>query len=101
VFGLAASFISAEDLITNKLASGRHYDLGDVDAVRQAKEARAGTPARTSTGAGGGDAEVADRKQEAPDRQRASNDASRQAHYDALKRRDAEGRDRGGGGEDY
>ena len=42
--GLTAPFISAEDLITNKQASGlsggRLYDLADAEAVRQAIEAR-------------------------------------------------------------
>lgn len=32
-----ARYISAEDLITNKLASGRPQDLADVAAVRQAQ----------------------------------------------------------------
>jgi hypothetical protein len=31
---LPARYISAEDLITNKLASGRPQDLADVDAIR-------------------------------------------------------------------
>ena len=32
--------LSADDLITNKLASGRHQDLADVDAVRAAQRLR-------------------------------------------------------------
>lgn len=36
--GLKANFISAEDLITAKLASGRPQDLADVDAIRKAAE---------------------------------------------------------------
>jgi hypothetical protein len=35
-----ARYISAEDLITNKLASGRPQDLADVAAVRQAQAAK-------------------------------------------------------------
>lgn len=31
---LLARYISAEDLITNKLASGRPQDIADVDAIR-------------------------------------------------------------------
>jgi len=34
--GLKAFFISAEDLITPKLAAGRLQDLADVDAIRNA-----------------------------------------------------------------
>ena len=37
--GLAAPFISAEDLITNKLAADRPQDRADVEAVRKATEA--------------------------------------------------------------
>jgi hypothetical protein len=36
--GLQASFISREDLIAAKLASGRPQDLADVDAIRKAAE---------------------------------------------------------------
>ena len=36
--GLNASFISREDLIAGKLASGRPQDLADVDAIRKAAE---------------------------------------------------------------
>jgi hypothetical protein len=45
--GLTAPFISVEDLIKNKLASGRHYDLGDVEAIRQAAKQRPGTTPET------------------------------------------------------
>lgn len=37
---LPARYISADDLITNKLASGRLQDLADVEAVRQAQAAQ-------------------------------------------------------------
>jgi hypothetical protein len=36
--GLKANFISAEDLIASKLASGRPRDLADVDEIRKAAE---------------------------------------------------------------
>jgi len=39
--GLKASFISLEDLIAGKLASGRPQDLADVDAIRKAAESQA------------------------------------------------------------
>lgn len=35
-----ARYISADDLITNKLASGRPQDLADVAAIRQARAAQ-------------------------------------------------------------
>lgn len=35
-----ARYISADDLITNKLASGRTQDLADVEAIRQARAAK-------------------------------------------------------------
>ena len=38
--GLKADFISAEDLIASKLASGRPQDLADVDAIRKTVESR-------------------------------------------------------------
>jgi hypothetical protein len=38
VGGLGANFISAEDLIASKLASGRARDLADVEAIREATE---------------------------------------------------------------
>jgi Nucleotidyl transferase of unknown function (DUF2204) len=37
---IPARYISAEDLITNKLASGRLQDLADAAAVRQAQSAK-------------------------------------------------------------
>ena len=37
--GLSAEFISREDLIAAKLASGRSQDIADVDAIRQAQAA--------------------------------------------------------------
>ncbi len=36
--GLTAFFISADDLITAKLAAGRLQDLADVDAIRKAAQ---------------------------------------------------------------
>ena len=36
--GLKANFISAADLITSKLASGRLQDLADVEAIRNAEK---------------------------------------------------------------
>lgn len=38
--GLKANFISADDLIASKLASGRPQDLADVDAIRKAIESQ-------------------------------------------------------------
>jgi hypothetical protein len=38
--GQKANFISAEDLITSKLASGRPQDLADADAIRKAIESQ-------------------------------------------------------------
>ena len=38
--GLKANFISADDLIASKLASGRPQDLADVDAIRKAAESQ-------------------------------------------------------------
>jgi len=38
--GLKINFISAEDLITAKLASGRPQDLADADAVKKAQQLR-------------------------------------------------------------
>jgi hypothetical protein len=38
--GLKAIFISREDLIAGKLASGRPQDLADVDALRKAAESQ-------------------------------------------------------------
>src|SRR5271166_4456221 len=43
--GLKASFISRDDLIAAKLASGRAQDLADVEAIRKAVESqRPGAP---------------------------------------------------------
>ena len=38
--GLKAYFISAEDLITSKLGTGRPQDIADVDAIRKAAESQ-------------------------------------------------------------
>ena len=38
--GLKANFISSDDLIAAKLASGRLQDLADVEAIRKAAEAQ-------------------------------------------------------------
>jgi hypothetical protein len=38
--GLKANFISAEDLIASKLASGRPRDIADVDDIRKAAESQ-------------------------------------------------------------
>ena len=38
--GLKASFISREDLIAAKLASGRPQDIADVEAIRKAAESQ-------------------------------------------------------------
>lgn len=46
--GLKASFISRDDLITAKLASGRPQDLGDVDAIRRAEESQRPKAAKNS-----------------------------------------------------
>jgi len=44
--GLKANFISAEDLIASKLASGRPRDLADVDDIRKAAERQQPRPAK-------------------------------------------------------
>lgn len=44
--GLTANFISADDLISAKLASGRPQDLADVAAVRAAAASNAPPPAK-------------------------------------------------------
>jgi hypothetical protein len=38
--GLKVFFISAEDLVTSKLAAGRPQDLADVDAIRKAQRTK-------------------------------------------------------------
>jgi hypothetical protein len=38
--GLKANFISADDLIASKLASGRPQDIADADAIRKAAQSR-------------------------------------------------------------
>lgn len=38
--GLTANFLSRDDLIASKLASGRPQDLADVDAIRKAAESQ-------------------------------------------------------------
>jgi hypothetical protein len=49
--GLRANFISAEDLIASKLASGRPQDLADADAIRKAVESqRPGTKKEPGAG---------------------------------------------------
>src|ERR1700690_2811078 len=42
--GLKANFISAEDLIASKLASGRLQDLADADAIRKATQSQGPKP---------------------------------------------------------
>jgi hypothetical protein len=49
VTGFKANFISADDLIASKLASGRPQDLADADAIRKAKESQRPT-AQTAPG---------------------------------------------------
>jgi hypothetical protein len=44
--GLKANFISADDLIASKLASGRARDLADVEDIRKALESQQPRPAR-------------------------------------------------------
>jgi hypothetical protein len=46
--GLKANFISAEDLIASKLASGRPQDLADADAIRKAAESQGPKTAKKS-----------------------------------------------------
>jgi hypothetical protein len=47
--GLKASFISADDLIASKLASGRPQDIADADAIRKAAESQRPKPATKAT----------------------------------------------------
>ncbi len=44
--GLKANFISADDLIASKLASGRARDLADVEDIRKAAESQQPQPAK-------------------------------------------------------
>ncbi|SPF56151.1 conserved hypothetical protein [Candidatus Sulfopaludibacter sp. SbA4] len=44
--GLKANFISADDLIASKLASGRARDLADVEDIRKAAESQQPRPAQ-------------------------------------------------------
>ncbi|MGQ0444203.1 MAG: DUF6036 family nucleotidyltransferase [Beijerinckiaceae bacterium] len=44
--GLKANFISADDLITAKLAIGRPQDIADVDAIRKAAASQVSRPAK-------------------------------------------------------
>jgi hypothetical protein len=44
--GLKANFISADDLIASKLASGRTRDLADVEDIRKAAESQGPQPAQ-------------------------------------------------------
>ena len=46
--GLKANFISAEDLIASKLASGRLQDLADADAMRKAMESQGPKSGKTT-----------------------------------------------------
>jgi hypothetical protein len=46
--GLTAFFISKDDLITAKLASGRRQDLADVEAIEKATESRGPQSAQKS-----------------------------------------------------
>lgn len=46
VSGLEANFISADDLIAAKLASGRPQDIADVDAIRRAAQSQSPPSAR-------------------------------------------------------
>jgi hypothetical protein len=42
--GLKANFISADDLVVSKLASGRPQDVADADAIRKAVESQRQEP---------------------------------------------------------
>jgi hypothetical protein len=44
--GLKANFISADDLIATKLASGRPQDIADAEAIRKAAESQGIKPER-------------------------------------------------------
>jgi hypothetical protein len=47
--GLKASFISSDDLIAAKLATGRPQDLADIDAIRKAQESKRPKAAKKRT----------------------------------------------------
>jgi len=47
--GLKADFISADDLIASKLASGRPQDLADAYAIRKAAESQGKKPSQKPT----------------------------------------------------
>jgi hypothetical protein len=53
--GLRASFLSRDDLIAAKLATGRPQDLADVDAIRKATESQRPRPAKKQPPEGGPD----------------------------------------------
>ena len=42
--GLSANFISAEDLIAAKVASGREQDIADVQAIRRVQQTKSARP---------------------------------------------------------
>jgi hypothetical protein len=44
--GTTATFLSREDLIAAKLASGRRQDLADVEAIQKAAESKRGGPSQ-------------------------------------------------------
>src|SRR5579863_4071483 len=46
--GTTANFLSRDDLIAAKLASGRRQDLADVEAINKASESRAAPRPRTA-----------------------------------------------------
>jgi hypothetical protein len=45
--GTKANFLSRDDLVANKIASGRQQDLADVEAIQKAAESRAPQGAKT------------------------------------------------------
>ncbi len=53
--GLKASFLSRDDLIAAKLATGRPQDLADVDAIRKATESQRPKPAKKNPPESGAD----------------------------------------------
>jgi hypothetical protein len=50
--GLKANFISADDLMTAKLAAGRLQDIADVDAIRKAAKAAKAPSRKKDPGSG-------------------------------------------------